>query len=75
MARLLIENNVFDSVNQPIVFGTDQDTAEVVERGNDYSTATGAPVSRGTSFEPPYGYALDELATVVESVPAEAGVR
>jgi pectate lyase len=75
MARLLIENNVFDGVKDPIVFGTDQDTAEVVERGNDYSTATGAHVSRGTSFEPPYAYELDELATVVQSVPSDAGVR
>ncbi len=75
MARLVIENNVFDGTSEPIIFGTDQDTAEVVERGNDYSTATGAPVSRGASFEPPYEYALDELFTVSQTVPANAGVR
>ncbi len=75
MARLLIENNVFDGVSQPIIFGSDDATAEVVERGNDYKATTGAPVSRGTSFEPPYDYVLDELTTVVQTVPSDAGVR
>jgi pectate lyase len=75
MARLLIENNVFDGVSQPIIFGADQDTAEVVQRGNDFSTATGAPVSRGAAFDPPYDYALDELAAVSQAVPTGAGIR
>lgn len=75
LARLLVENNVFDGVNDPIVFGTDEGTAEVVERGNDFSTATGDAVSRGVAFEPPYPYSLDETDVVASLVRANAGVR
>ncbi len=73
MSKLLVQNNVFESVNDPIVFQLDDGTAEVVESGNDFSQATGEHVSRGTSFEPPYPFTLEDTATAKTRVLAESG--
>ncbi len=81
MARLLVENCVFDGVSDPIRFQMDEDaetgehTAEIVERGNDVSGASGAVESRGVGFEAPYAYELEETGTVRGSVMGAAGPR
>lgn len=81
MSRLLVENCVFDGVSDPIRFQLDEDaetgehTAEIVQRGNDVSGATGALESRGVGFEPPYEYELEATGTVRGSVMAAAGPR
>lgn len=75
MSKLLVQNNYFDGSTNPIIFNSDEDTAEVVETGNDYSTATGDHVTRGASFEPPYQYqnSLESAETAKASVASGAG--
>jgi pectate lyase len=75
MSELLVENNFFEGVNNPIVFEVDADTAKVVETGNVYVETTGTPASRGVSFLPPYPYALETAEAARESVLAEAGAH
>jgi pectate lyase len=75
LSKLLVQNNFFDGVNDPIVFELDQDTAEVVETGNVYSATSGNPVSRGSAFEPPYAYPLEGAEAARARVIAEAGAR
>ncbi len=81
LARLLVQNNVFDGVADPIRFQLDEDpetgdhTAEVVESGNDTTTATGAQVSAGVAFEPPYPFSLQSATDAQASVVAAAGVE
>lgn len=81
MARLLVENNVFDGVTDPIRFQADEDpdsgghTAEIVEQGNDFTTASGETVSAGAAFTPPYAYSLQSALAARESVLAGAGVE
>lgn len=81
LARLLVQNNVFDGVSDPIRFQLDEDaetgshTAEIVHAGNDFANATGAQDSRGVSFEPPYAYSLDSTDAVRASVMEGAGRR
>ena len=74
-SKLLVENNYFDGVNHPIRWMSDQGTAEVVERGNLYVDSDGDRVTRGSSFTPPYAYALDAAQDVKASVMAGAGAR
>lgn len=82
MARLLVQNNLFDGVANPIVFQLDEvpadsglHTAEVLEVGNDYSNATGEHVSRGSAFVPPYTYTLEPAADTGTAVVAGSGVQ
>jgi pectate lyase len=76
-SKLVVENNYFDGVKDPIVFQFDQDTAEVVESGNDFTNATGSHVSRGTAFKPSdfYKYTLESAQAAKASVMAGAGVK
>lgn len=75
LSKLLVEHNVFEGVNDPIVFEQDADTAEVVETGNVYSATSGSAVSRGAAFVPPYAYAIESAEAARARVVAEAGVR
>lgn len=75
MSKLLVENNFFDGVKDPIRFHSDQDTAQVVERGNTYSAASGEHVSRGSAFTPTYTYNLETAQAAKSSVMASAGVK
>ena len=54
-AKLLVENNYFDGSNEPITWMDDENTAEVVERNNQFVSA-GSVVSRGSAFTPTYEY-------------------
>lgn len=71
--ELLVENNYFDGSNDPIVFFSDEGTAEVVHRGNAFVNTTGSKVSRGDAFKPPYGYTMDAANDVKSKVMAGAG--
>jgi pectate lyase len=75
MSKLLVENNFFDAVTDPIRFQVDQDTAEVVETGNEYSNTNGDSVSRGAAFTPPYSYELDTASEARDAVIAQAGAH
>ena len=73
-SRLLVENNFFDGSNKPIIFVTDEGTAEVVHQGNIFFETTGSsPVQRGLSFIPPYGYTLDSAEDAAALVLSGAG--
>jgi len=73
-SRLLIENNYFDGSNKPIIFVSDEGTAEVQHSGNAFVDTTGSdPVRRGSAFEPPYSYVLDSPEVAAELVRAGAG--
>jgi pectate lyase len=74
-SKLLVENNFFDGVKDPIKFQVDQGTAEVVEKGNDYSSASGEHVSRGSAFTPPYSYQAESAQAAKSSVMSGAGVK
>jgi pectate lyase len=75
-SRLLVENNYFDGSNEPITWMSDEGTAEVVERNNEFVNAGGV-VTRGSAFEPPYEYehAMEPAQQVRDSVTAGAGVQ
>jgi pectate lyase len=74
-SKLVVENNYFDGTNSPIVFHSDEGTAEVVHSGNEFAGTSGDPVSRGASFTPPYQYqqAMNPAAQVKALVTAGAG--
>ena len=72
---VLLENNVFDGVDDPINSTSYSDGNSVVEsRGNLYIDTTGATADRGSGvFTPPYPYALDDASAVEAMVRAGAG--
>lgn len=74
MSKLLVENNYFDGSRSPIIWMADEGTGEVVETGNQY-VDTGAVVTRGSSFDPPYEYSMDPPSRVKDIVTAGAGVE
>lgn len=82
LARLVVQNNVFEGVTNPITYQYDEleagsglHTAEVVATGNDTSTATGEFVTGGAAFVPPYEFSLESAANARTRVIADAGAR
>ncbi len=75
MSKLLVENNYFDGSNSPIRWMDDENTAQVVERGNEFVGTSGDIVTRGASFDPPYDYTMDLGSQVKDLVLAGAGPR
>jgi pectate lyase len=75
MSKLLVENNYFDGSNTPIRWMSDENTAEVVERGNAFVGTSGEVVTRGAAFEPPYQYTMDQAEAIKDLVLAGAGAR
>ncbi len=71
-----MENNFFDGSDEPITWMSDEGTAEVVERNNEFVNA-GSVVTRGSAFAPPYEYqhAMEPAAQVRDSVTSGAGVH
>jgi pectinesterase len=54
---------------------SDENTAEVVERGNAFVGTSGEVVTRGAAFEPPYQYTMDQAEAIKDLVLAGAGAR
>ena len=75
MSKLLVQNNYFDGVNDPIIFRSDGETAEILQTGNDYTNAVGERVSRGKAFDPPYSYTLEPAQAARDNVKASSGVQ
>ena len=80
VARVRVENNVFDDVDHPHIFHDGEPTAQIVASGDLYTgTAVRQPQRRpanreGAAFDPPYDYTLP--ASGVEAVvKANAGPR
>jgi pectate lyase len=78
-ARLLIENNYFDGINNPHIFYDGEPTSEIAAEGNLYMSTTGGPegqqTGQGASFEAPYDYELDGADSVKGGVMQWAGPR
>ena len=72
---VLLENNVFDGVDDPINSTSYSDGNSVVEsRGNLYIDTTGSNADLGSGvFTPPYPYTLDDATAVDALVRAGAG--
>jgi len=73
-ARLLIENNYFEGVNDPHIFYDGEPTAQIAQEGNEYANTTGRQdEGQGSSFMAPYDYELYAPASIKTSVMANAG--
>jgi len=72
---VLLENNVFDGVDDPINSTSYSDSNSVVEsRGNVYTDTTGDTADFGSGvFTPPYPYTLDDASDVEAMVRAGVG--
>lgn len=73
-AKLLVENNYFNNVDEPI---DTKDTGALVEAsGNIYDNCTNVhSVGTDDVFTPPYSYILDDAADVPAIVPKYAGAE
>ncbi len=76
-ANVLLENNVFAGVDDPIRVSSISNAATiVVSKGNVYDKTTGTTADKGgPAFTPPYPYTLDAAALVRASVTASAGPK
>jgi pectate lyase len=68
-ARLLVENNFFWMVKDPVVL----DGGQVLQRGNALDFTTGSIADTKTAFTPPYSYPMDPADTVPTLVTEMAG--
>lgn len=78
--KVLLENNYFDRVNNPINDAGRVDsgtsgtfTVEVKSAGNIFNACTGSMSGYGSAFVPSYPYTLDAAASVPSLVQAGAG--
>lgn len=75
-ARVVVENNFFDGVNDPHIFYGGEPTAQIAASGNVYEGTTGdAQSGQGAAFDPPYAYVLDRAEDVPALVTQGAGPR
>jgi pectate lyase len=75
-SHVLVENNVFEGVNNPHFYYDDEPTAGLLARGNDYQNVTGKQDSgRGSVPNPTYQYTPDAVNTVEEAVKNGAGPK
>jgi pectate lyase len=75
-SHVLVENNVFEGVNDPHIYYDDEPTAGLLARGNDYQNTTGKQDSgRGTVPNPTYQYTPDAVNTVEDAVKNGAGPK
>ena len=79
-AKVLLENNYFDHVNNPMLDAGRTDTGdsgtfrmEIKSVDNIFDGCTGSKTTYGTAFVPGYTYSLDEAANVPSIVMAGAG--
>jgi pectate lyase len=68
-ARVLIEDNVFIGVKDPIMDGG----GKGLERGNLYQNTSGSKTTSGGAFTPPYALTITPVAQVESKVRAGAG--
>ena len=73
-AKLVIENNYFENINDPHIFYDGETTAQIVATGNEYVNVTGLRhTGQGTAFVPPYPYTLQAGSSVKANVMANVG--
>jgi pectate lyase len=69
-AHLLVENNVYQGVNNPL---KPDDDGDMLERGNVFTDTSGTMSATGTGFAPPYSYAVEATAGLADLVKSGAG--
>jgi pectate lyase len=75
-ANILLENNAFYGVNNPIRLSNSNESTIVVSKGNLYESVTGSTADKGgPAFEPPYPYELDPVSTVRTIVTSGTGPK
>jgi pectate lyase len=75
-AKVVVENNHFENLNDAHFFHEGSTTAQIVASGNAYVNTTGKrDVGQGSAFTPPYQYTLDPVENVPCDVPEGAGPR
>lgn len=72
-ADLLIENNVFEWVNNPLMYTNESTAAQM--RNNLFVNAPGDKTGHGTAFTPPYPYTMTAAADVENVVRFSVGRR
>lgn len=75
-AKIVVENNFFENVNDPHMFYSDEPTARIAASGNVYQSTTGKrDAGQDPPFVPPYPYTLEPAAAVKASVMQGVGPR
>jgi len=75
-AKVVVENNHFENLNDAHFFHEGSTTAQIAASGNAYVNTTGKrDVGQGSAFTPPYQYTLDPVDSVPCDVPEGAGPR
>jgi pectate lyase len=69
-AHLLVENNVYTGVNQPLDISTGGDMRAT---GNVFTNTSGNKTANGTGFTPPYAYTLDSTSGLETTLRAQVG--
>jgi len=74
-ANILLENNAFIGVKDPIDTSDYSNSASIaVSKGDLYSGTSGMTANKGSSaFTPPYPYTLDAASSVQSEVQSGAG--
>jgi pectate lyase len=75
-AKIVVENNFFENVNDPHIFYSGEKTAQIVANGNHYVNTTGLrDAGQGNAFSPPYPYTMENAPAVKATVMAHVGPR
>jgi pectate lyase len=70
LSSLLVENNVYIGVNNPIQEDAD---GNMLSRGNVFTNTAGSTTSKGTGFVPPYTLTPDSTANLAATLRAQVG--
>jgi pectate lyase len=72
-ATLLVENSLYDGVQNPFQIPTASVMGTLVSMGNSFLNVTGTMTGSGTAFTPPYAYTPDSTTALEAAVEANAG--
>jgi pectate lyase len=68
--HVLVENNVYASVNNPL---SPDANGDMLARGNLFQMTTGTTTANGTGFTPTYAYSLEATAMLGAKIMSQAG--
>jgi hypothetical protein len=72
LSSLLVENNIYISVNTPLQEDAD---GNMLSRNNVFTNTTGSKTSAGTGFTPPSALTPDATANLEATLRSRAGPR
>ncbi len=70
MSKLLVENNVYIGVNNPL---QEDDDGNMLSRGNVFTNTKGTNTSKGSGFTPPYSLTVDDTANLEATIKSQVG--